>query len=464
MTDTEQMIKYQKSLFLFRRDLRIEDNTGLINASRISAEVLPCFIMDSKLLGKAHPKFSQFRLQFLNDCLLDLDGQLKAHQSHLHIFSGDRDKIISEIIKKEKIDAVFLNTDYSPFSRKRDDEIQSICKKNKIDFIPVDDLLLHDVELLKTGQGEPYKVFSAYFSKARELPIRKPQKFHFSNLSDQKIEGEVPITKFSESLDKANPSQRKGGRKSGIPLMENLKNLKNYDEDRNIPSKNGTSLLSAHNKFGTFSIREIYEKCVKELGPTHTIISELHWRDFFTYLMYHYPHSFSKEYNKKFQKIPWGKSKEKFSKWCEGKTGFPIVDAGMRELNETGFMHNRVRMIVASFLTKDLHIDWRLGEKYFATKLIDYDPCVNIGNWQWAASTGCDAQPWFRIFNPWLQQKRFDPDCTYIKKWIPELRELSSKEIHSLANSAPTDLSYNKPMVDHSVEVKITKEIFGSVK
>jgi deoxyribodipyrimidine photo-lyase len=456
------MAEYQKSLFLFRRDLRIEDNTGLINASKRSSKVIPIFIMDSELLKKSNPKFSQYRLEFLNDCLLDLNDQLKNSESYLHTFLGNREKIISKIIKKEKINAIFLNTDYSPFSRKRDDKIKKICVENKIEFISTDDLLLHNVELLKTGKDEPYKVFTAFYSKARECPIRKPQKFQHTNLSNQEIEFEVPITKFVEFFDKSNPSQRRGGRKSGIELLKNIKNLKNYDEERNIPSKNGTSLLSAHNKFGTLSIREIYQKCVEELGSNHTIISELHWRDFFTYLMYHYPHSFSKEYNKKFQNISWSKNKKLFSKWCNGETGFPIVDAGMRELNETGFMHNRLRMIVASFLTKDLHIDWRWGEKYFATKLVDYDPCVNIGNWQWAASTGCDAQPWFRIFNPWLQQKRFDPDCIYIKKWVPELKSLDSKVIHNLSNSFPKDLSYFQPIVEHSIETKITKEIFGS--
>lgn len=456
------MVEYQKSIFLFRRDLRIEDNTGLINASKRSSKVIPIFIMDSELLKKSNPKFSQYRLEFLNDCLLDLNDQLKNSKSYLHTFLGNREKIISKIIKKEKINAIFLNTDYSPFSRKRDDKIKKICAENKIDFISTDDLLLHNVELLKTGKDEPYKVFTAFYSKAREFPIRKPQKFQHTNLSNQGIESEVPITKFVEFFDKSNPSQRRGGRKSGIELLKNIKNLKNYDEERNIPSKNGTSLLSAHNKFGTLSIREIYQKCIEELGSNHTIISELHWRDFFTYLMYHYPHSFSKEYNKKFQNISWSKNKKLFSKWCNGETGFPIVDAGMRELNETGFMHNRLRMIVASFLTKDLHIDWRWGEKYFATKLVDYDPCVNIGNWQWAASTGCDAQPWFRIFNPWLQQKRFDPDCIYIKKWVPELKSLDSKVIHNLSNSFPKDLSYFQPIVEHSIETKITKEIFGS--
>lgn len=176
--------------------------------------------------------------------------------------------------------------------------------------------------------------------------------------------------------------------------------------------------------------------------------------------MHHFQYTFSKEFNKNFQKIKWHKDKKYFLKWCKGQTGFPIVDAGMRELNQTGFMHNRVRMIVASFLTKDMHIDWRLGEKYFATKLIDYDPCVNIGNWQWAASTGCDAQPWFRIFNPWIQQKKFDPNCTYIKKWIPELKELPAKNIHLLWKSFPKNSSYPKPILEHKSESQKSKEIF----
>jgi len=223
-------------------------------------------------------------------------------------------------------------------------------------------------------------------------------------------------------------------------------------------------MLSAHNRFGTCSIREVYHEILRSLGPAHTMISEIHWRDFFTYVMHHYPYSFSEEFNRKYQKIPWSKNKKAFAKWREGKTGFPIVDAGMRELNATGFMHNRVRMIVASFLTKDLHINWRWGEQYFASKLIDYDPSVNVGNWQWAASTGCDAQPWFRIFNPWLQQKKFDPDCIYIKRWIPELENISSKAIHRLDTKYPDImLDYPKPMIDHKSESSHTKEVFKEI-
>jgi deoxyribodipyrimidine photo-lyase len=454
------MTLYKKSLFIFRRDLRLSDNTGLIAASQSSSEVIPIFIIDNSIMNSE--KFSEFRLQFLKDCLEDLDSQLNDKKSHLHIFVGATNEIISKIIKTVEIDAIFVNTDYTPFSKNRDKKIQKICKNNNIDFIEADDILLHNVDMLKTGNGEPYKVFTAFYSKAKEFQYRMPQKCKFENMADERINFEKNLDEISQFRIKNNPNVREGGRKACLKLIKNLKNLKNYDEERNIPSINGTSLLSAHNKFGTCSIREIHEECIKNLGQSHTIISELHWRDFFTYIMHHSPYSYSKEFNKKFQKIPWSTNEKSFSKWCKGETGFPIVDAGMRELNNSGFMHNRVRMIVASFLTKDLHIDWRMGEKYFATKLIDYDPCVNIGNWQWAASTGCDAQPWFRIFNPWLQQKRFDPECKYIKKWIPELGKLDVRTIHDLWKKYPENISYPKPILDHSMESKLAKEIFSS--
>ena len=459
------MKKYQKSLFLFRRDLRVRDNTGLIESCRHSVQSIPCFILDPKLLKKPNPKFGKLRFQFLHDCLIDLEKQLKIKESYLHVFAGSPEKIIENLIGLLNVNAVFVNADYTPFSKKRDEEIKKICSKYKIDFITTDDLLLHDIEQIKTLKGEPYKVFTSFFSKAKELPVRKPQKYPFSNLSNQKIKSEIPISSLENHLGKKEyKTSFRGGRGSCFQLLNNLKNLKNYDDDRNYPGINGTSTLSAYNRFGTCSIRELYHKILHDLGPTHTLIAQLHWRDFFTYIMYYYPYSFSKEFNKKYQKIPWSNNKKVFSKWCQGETGFPIVDAGMRELNETGFMHNRVRMIVASFLTKDLHIDWRWGEQYFASKLIDYDPSINIGNWQWAASTGCDAQPWFRIFNPWLQQRKFDPNCIYIRRWIPELEEIPCKVIHSLDTGNIEDIvNYPKPMIDHKSESLHSKEIFKKV-
>ncbi|NND86539.1 MAG: deoxyribodipyrimidine photo-lyase, partial [Nitrosopumilus sp.] len=309
-----------------------------------------------------------------------------------------------------------------------------------------------------------YKVFSPFFSKAKELPIRKPQKHVFSNLSNEKIKSKFSIKEIPSGMLQPVKTEFKGGRKSCIALLKNIKNLKKYDSERNFPSIEGTSHLSAHNKFGTYSIREVYHKIADDLGANHTLIAELHWRDFFTHIMYHFPHSKSKEFNSKYEKIPWSKNSETFTKWCNGMTGFPIVDAGMRELNNTGYMHNRVRMIVASFLTKDLHIDWRLGENYFASRLIDYDSSVNVGNWQWAASTGCDAQPWFRIFNPWLQQQKFDKDCLYIKKWIPELDAVSTKIIHSLdTKHSDIEVDYPAPIVDHKSESLHSKEVFKRI-
>ena len=297
------MPKYQKSLFIFRRDLRLADNTGLIAASQSSSEVIPIFIVDSAIMNSKE-KFSQFRLQFLKDCLLDLDAQLKNRKSHLHVFVGNSEKIISKILKTSKIDAIFVNTDYTPFSQNRDKKIEKICKENNVDFISTDDILLHNIELLKTGNGDPYKVFTAFFSKAREFQYRKPQRHEFENISETKISSETSLDKIPQFKIKNNSKIMKGGRNACLELIKNLKNLKNYDEERNIPSINGTSHLSAHNKFGTCSIREIYQECIKNLGQTHTIISELHWRDFFTYIMYHSPYSYSKEFNNLLVLVP----------------------------------------------------------------------------------------------------------------------------------------------------------------
>jgi deoxyribodipyrimidine photo-lyase len=219
--------------------------------------------------------------------------------------------------------------------------------------------------------------------------------------------------------------------------------------------------MAPHNKFGTISVREVYHSIADKLGAEHSLIREVYWRDFFTHIAWHFPHVFGHAFHRVYDKLEWNESQEDFDQWCSGNTGFPIVDAGMRELVSTGFMHNRVRMIAASFLVKDLHISWQKGEEFFARHLTDFDPCVNNGSWQWSASTGCDAQPYFRIFNPWLQQKRFDPECEYIKRWIPELSGLSPKRIHSIYEE---DLfrpaGYPAPMLDHAHEKIIAEEMF----
>ncbi len=302
--------------------------------------------------------------------------------------------------------------------------------------------------------------------KARTFLVQNPTPNEHSNYFKEDLGSEDILEIEKKILPKKNPNIfLKGGRKEGLELIKNIENLKEYKDLRNYPYLKGTSGLSAHHKFGTVSIRESYKKAKDAHGIDCHFINELYWRDFYTYIAFHFPYVFGHAFQKKYENLNWEYSKNLWQAWCEGKTGYPIVDAGMRELNTTGWMHNRTRMIVASFLTKDLRIDWKLGEKYFAKLLIDYDPSVNNSSWQWASSTGTDAQPYFRIFNPWLQQKKFDPECVYIKKWIPELCDLSPEEIHSLEDSRPLTLEdYPRPIVDHMKEKEKTLAMFESMK
>ena len=443
---------YERSIFLFHRDLRLEDNIGLIESLHNSGEVIPCFIFDSHLIKKLAN--SEFRWNFLNESLLDLDESLKKKGSRLQILEGITEKSLEKIIKKYKIEAIFSNRDFSNYAQNRDEKIFQICKKNKIPFHSTLDFLLHNPNDIKTNEDSPYTIYSFFYKKAKTFPTRNVIKNSKRNYSNE------IISNSHIRKPKTENSEIKGGRKEALKILKNIEKFTDYDKVRDFPGLNQTTLLSAHNKFGTISIREIHTQIKENLGTNHTIMGEIYWREFFNYILFHFPYVEKESFRKKFQNIPWEKKDEPFRKWKEGTTGFPIVDAGMRQLNQTGFMHNRVRMIVASFLTKDLHIDWRWGERYFAKKLIDYDPAVNSGNWQWAASTGCDSVPYFRIFNPWRQQERFDLKCQYIKKWIPELEKIESEIIHNLWKKFPEDLKYPKPMIDHKIESEKTKNIF----
>ncbi|MDH3312281.1 MAG: DNA photolyase family protein [Nitrosopumilus sp.] len=447
---------YEKSLFIFRRDLRLDDNTGLIKSLTNSKTVIPCFIYDDNLLKNLND--SKFRWNFLAESLLDLDLDLKKKKTSLQIFQGNSNLIVNEIIAKHDVDAVFVNTDFSNYSKNRDVKINQICKQNNIDFNCSLDFLLHNPNEIKTNDEKPYMIYSHFYKKVRQFSVRSSSKNSKKNYFNEKISNiqiKIPSIKKPEIP---------GGRKKGLKIIKNLEKFIDYKKFRDFPGLGHTTTLSAHNKFGTLSIREIYHEIEQQLGSEHILMGGIYWREFFNYILFHFPWSQNKSFRKKFQKIQWSKSKENFSAWTNGKTGFPIVDAGMRQINQSGFMHNRVRMIVASFLTKDLHIDWRWGERYFAKRLVDYDPAVNVGNWQWAASTGCDAVPYFRIFNPWLQQEKFDANCTYIKKWIPELHGIPSKTIHNLWKDFPSDIDYVKPIVIHKIESEKTKVMFKSQK
>lgn len=452
---------YLKTLHIFRRDLRLEDNTALIAALTLSNEVIPCFIFDKRQIEHNDYK-SDHCIQFMSASLQELDIALRKKGSKMYFFYGVTEKIINQLIDDQKIQAIFLNRDYTPFSKERDNQIELACRDHGIAYHCYADALLNEPEQVLKPNNTPYTIFTHAFNRAKQLKIEKPKKNHFSNYYKKPITGEDTRT-LSKLLQRQNPSiVLKGGRKEALQLLKKIPQLSNYQDKRNIPSTNSTTHLSAHNKFGTVSIREVYDTIVQSLGKNHPLIRELYWRDFFTHITFHFPRVLGHAFQKKYSAIQWNSNEKKFQRWCQGLTGFPIVDAGMRELNTTGFMHNRIRMIVASFLTKDLHLDWRRGEKYFAQKLVDYDPAVNNGNWQWAASTGCDAQPYFRIFNPWLQQKKFDPDCIYIKHWIPELQDYSARDIHTLYKKLSSlSPSYPTPIVNHAVESQKAKERYA---
>ncbi len=434
---------HKQALFIFRRDLRLYDNIALMQALQDSASVIPCFIFTPEQI-ESNSYRSDHCLAFMIESIEDLYQQLNKK---LYLFQGEPDKIVDQCIRKLNIDAVYANRDYTPYSTKRDKQIESVCRKHGIEFHRFDDALLHPPEETLKADGKPYSIFSPYFRNASTIKVPKPQ----INRSDRYFTGPISFAKTPRILDQIRPETSskclKGGRTEGLKLLKKIGDFSNYNAIRDLPWKS-TTHLSPYLKFNVLSIREVFRQIASKLGPHHELIRSLMWRDFFTSIAFFFPHVFKGAFRAKFDRIRWKHDKKAFQKWCQGKTGVPIVDAGMRELNESGFMHNRVRMIAASFLVKDLHIDWRWGEKYFARKLIDYDPAVNNGNWQWVAGTGCDAQPYFRIFNPWNQQKKFDPDCLYIKKWVPELRVFSSREIHQWAGSK----DYPPPIADHAKE------------
>ncbi|RIZ64899.1 MAG: deoxyribodipyrimidine photo-lyase [Methylococcales bacterium] len=450
------MPNYNKSLFIFRRDLRLQDNNGLNEALRLSKQVLPCFIFDPRQI-ETHSYQSQPALQFMLQSIADLDQQLQDVGGNLTLYKGLPDQVIASVLKQQSIEAVFINRDYTPFSRRRDAELLEICQKLGLSLFILADALLNEPELAVKADQTPYKVFTAFYNNARQFPVALPQAL--SSQSFASVATEVSLDQVALSFTKNTIEIISGGRSQALLILDQLADQSDYLNTRDFPVLDATSKLSAHLKFGTCSVREAYYAITETLGSEHPLLRQLYWRDFFTHIAYHFPQVFGKAFLEKFVNVRWDNNLEFFQAWAEGRTGFPIVDAGMRELNATGFMHNRVRMIVASFLVKDLHVSWRWGERYFAQHLVDYDPCVNNGNWQWAASTGCDAQPYFRIFNPWLQQQKFDADCQYIYRWIPELKAYSPKILHQWHKQHQLGL-YPAPIVDHSYESQVTKAMY----
>jgi deoxyribodipyrimidine photo-lyase len=450
------MTAYASSLFIFRRDLRIHDNTALNEALRLSGQVLPCFIFDPRQI-EPHPYQSIPALQFMLQCISDLQQQFQAAGGKLGLYHSLPHQVIYSVFEQQHIQAVFINRDYTPFSRQRDFELAEVCQKLGITLYSLPDALLTEPEQAVKRDQTPYKVFTAFYNNTRQFPVTLPKSLTSKNFLSPA--SDFTVDQLELSLTEAKPDVSQGGRSRALAILDKLSNYADYQNTRDFPALDATSKLSAHLKFGTCSVREVYYAITEQLGSEHPLLRQLYWRDFFTHIAYHFPQVFGRPFLEKFTNLHWDNNRDYFQAWCEGKTGFPIVDAGMRELNATGFMHNRLRMIAASFLVKDLHTNWRWGERYFAQHLVDYDPCVNNGNWQWAASTGCDAQPYFRIFNPWLQQQKFDPDCRYIYRWIPELKKFPPNTIHQW-NIKHHPCNYPAPIINHARESQITREWF----
>ena len=405
------------SIFWYRRDLRLEDNTGLFKALNENENILPIFIFDDSILDEL-PE-DDARVNFIYESLSKINKQLNNHNASLQILKGQIDDVWEKLVTTYDIQKVYLNKDYEPYAIKRDQKINEFLNSKGIEMKTFKDQVIFEEDEIVKADGKPYTVFTPYKRKWLE-------KFTKVNLNI--------IANFDNFYKKIIdfPSLNQLGLKNSSLKVKkySLKNVSTYSETRNFPNLDSTSYLSPHLRFGTISVRQI----ITELkNKSETFLSELIWREFFMQIIFHFPHVVTKNFRPKYDGIQWVNNKEDYDNWCQGKTGYPLVDAGMRQLNETGYMHNRVRMVTAGFLCKHLLIDWRYGEAYFAKKLLDYELSSNNGNWQWAAGTGCDAAPYFRIFNPIEQLKKFDKTLTYTKKWVKDF----------------DTLEYPKPIVDH---------------
>lgn len=426
----------KNSIFWFRRDLRLNDNAGLYHALKSGNTILSIFIFDKDILDKLSNK-GDLRVNFIHKVISDLKRELNNLGSDLAVFYGKPLEVFKELSQKYAISAVFTNHDYEPYAIKRDKEVKDFLMSKTIDFKSFKDQVIFEKDEIVKDDGKPYVVYTP-FSKAWKNKLNAyylkpyPNSKYFNHFI--KVDEKQELISLSEMGFEYKDFQFPANETSvGI--------IKKYGETRDFPAIIGTSRLGLHYRFGTISIRE---KAAKSLQLSEKYLNELIWREFYMSILYHFPHVVESSFRKEYDAIEWRNNENEFQLWCEGKTGYPIVDAGMRELNLTGYMHNRVRMIVASFLTKHLLIDWRWGEKYFAEKLLDFELASNNGGWQWAAGCGVDAAPYFRVFNPELQTEKFDPKEEYIKRWIPNYNKST----------------YIKPIVDHKFARNRVLEVY----
>lgn len=451
--------KYNKGVFIFHRDLRITDNIGLYELCQKCEKVYTLFIFTPEQVTDINKYKSNNSVQFMIESLKDLYDEIKHTDGELITLFGNYNRMIMYIIDIIKPECIGFNKDYTSYAINRELKTTETCKKNNIDVIVSQDYYLYEPGTVKTGSGDFYKKFTPFYTTVLPIHVKQPVKkttsnkfaiFHDKHKFMNYITLNDSLKKFVKNTGYNNMVI--GGRKNGIIQLKNtIKTQKKYDKLRDILNIN-TSLLSAYIKFGCISIREVYYIFKNNFGRGSELLRQLIWREFYAHILYGYPHVIGHSFNKKYDDLEWVKNKKFLKAWQEGKTGFPIVDACMRQLNQTGWMHNRGRLITASFLVKDLLIDWQDGEQYFATKLTDYDVASNNGNWQWVAGTGVDSMPYFRIFNPWLQSEKFDKDAEFIKKWVPELKDVEIKDIHEWYDACIDDkykhVKYPKPIVN----------------
>ncbi len=464
----------------FRRDLRVRDNPALYHAASAGLPVIPLFVVDTDLISKIPSDGAVF--DFQAECLRDLSENIEALGGRLIVRSGRLLDVFAGIIRQAHPARVYFNLDYEPTAMERDLEATKFFRQHGIEVRSFDDVVIHPPAEIKTADDRPYVVFTPYsvrWQKAeKRKPLGRPSTFTTQNLPSQKIPRGRDLGRKTTITA---PAVR-GGERIATATWNSFRRsgLARYAEARDLPGSHGTSMMSPYLRFGCISPARIYADIMSPTSKDGNaaadsaakFVSELIWRDFYTSVLYHLPYTAETNYRREFDNMRWNPDEEVFQAWAEGRTGFPLVDAGMRQLNATGWMHNRVRMVVASFLTKDLFVDWRRGEEYFSTKLLDIEKASNVGGWQWSASTGVDPRP-LRIFNPTLQSKRFDPDGDYIRKWVPELGKVPAKFIHEPAAMPPATQSetgivigkdYPLPIVSHRDASLLFKREYAAAK
>jgi len=468
----------QSALIWFRRDLRLDDNAALSAALQAAGQVHCAFVFDTDILA-ALPARADRRVEFIHGSVAALKTRLEAQGGSLHVLHASARQAIPDLAARLGVDAVFAARDYEPFARARDEAVALSLAKDGRSLQLVKDQVIFETDEILTGSGKPFHVFTPYkrawlsrlgqFELAEHTLDGYPQRLVLGETTEM-----PPLADLGfEPTNLAELHIVPGEAGAAGRWQDFLPRLGRYHETRDFPAVKGPSYLSVHLRFGTVSIRALARAAMAQGGDgAGTWLSELIWREFYQMLLWHYPDTVNHAFQAKFDALPWPNPPGYFEAWCQARTGYPLVDAALRQLNQTGYMHNRLRMIAASFLVKDLHVDWRWGEAYFAEKLLDYDQAANIGGWQWSAGVGTDAQPWFRIFNPVTQSERFDPEGRFIRRYLPELANVPDKYIHAPWKMPAAEAErcgvvigrdYPPPMVDHARAREVTLALFKGV-